>query len=332
MAVHETTLPEALQRRRENPQAADLIVTFANIGLGDFTVMVLPNGKVVVVDCGSKDARDVTDDSLRACLPKDKGAYVPIEALVMTHPDGDHFNKLHAIIDTIPIGTIHYSNDLPRYRNRQFADWWNYTASFQSFSPETVNSANTAPVEIASGGNNCGVWIIASNVGTANPNDDYGINTASVVVRAIYGNDSLIIAADATCVTEQFLINNQNTQKPQTDLASNILRVGHHGSQTSSRQTFLNAVAAPAAVISTREENVHKLPRESVVNRLKAMVTTGTISHKLTYYQDNGKECTTLVEDALPGPPSTPPDSETTLLELWVTGATGTKTYTMDGA
>ena len=337
MAVQATTWAKVLERRHGAPQAnGALDVIFSDIGQGDFTILWLPNDAVVVVDCGTLRWGGVTEANMRENLPKAaNGEPLPIDVLVLSHPDADHYNQVSKVLKGIQINEIYYSKNLAQYKMSSYRRWWwslrRGRGGFGIAHTPTVNEDHSEPILITEG-EDCSVWAIASNVESAKPNNPYGINTASIVVKCEFGNDSLIVAGDATCTTEEFLVTNENDWTV-AELKSDVLRVGHHGSQTSSSQEFLDAVDAPKAVVSTSDGNVYGLPRRSVMTRLEAMVDDDA-AHEVSLYADNGAECVKAVEDAEPlalGIEVKPAQKERITKDLWVTGVTGDVVFTLDG-
>jgi competence protein ComEC len=337
MGIRRLSRDELDERRREMPELPTLEVTFCDIGQGDCTILKLPNNRVVVVDCGTSRWGNATVQSVRAKLPMYNGAPRPIDALVLSHPDKDHYNQCYSVIGSTPIARLFYSRTLPEYKAYAFRAWWWGTgavsAQIAAMLTPTVAVGSTAPVQVSDGGPNCKVWAIASNVQAANPNNAYGVNTSSIVVRAVFGTQSVIILGDATCDTENFMLANAANYAAAA-LGSNLMRVGHHGSQTSSQQAFLNAVAATDAVVSISNGSQDGLPRQSPMTRVLGMVSAGAGNHQICYYADDGRVCVQLVEDAVPRPAGvevTPPTPANTSQRLWVTGISGTVEYELTG-
>jgi competence protein ComEC len=342
MSLREVTLAQDRPREVLAPEVAQMRITCCNIGQGDFTIIELPDDSVYIVDCGSLRWGTAQPEEVHSQLPKaPDGSFRPIQALVLTHPDADHYNKCKAIIGDISIKAIYHSNQAPLYKSWAFRRWyWGRGpggANFGTLTPLTINAANKDPVKLGEGGK-ASVWAIASNVTAQDvaPTSAYAINTASIVIKCEFGNDSILIGADATCATEAFLVANAKQGTP-TALRSNLLRVAHHGSQTSSSPDLIYLVKAPDAVISAAEGNGYELPRESVVERIELMVATDPQpAHRVCFYKSDKNVCVKAVEDAGPAGSSSgvevvPPLTRATKRRLWVTGATGSITFSYDG-
>ena len=94
---------------------------------------------------------------------------------------------------------------------------------------------------------------------------DYGdnYNNYSIVIKMIFGDNSFLFTGDAEITSEKEMIS------AGYNLKSDLLKVGHHGSHTSTSKEFLEAVSPKYAVISVEKNNKYNLPKKSVMNRLK---------------------------------------------------------------
>jgi competence protein ComEC len=117
-------------------------------------------------------------------------------------------------------------------------------------------------------------------------------NEESLVMRIAYGDTSALLEGDAEKATEQEMI----AENPQADL----LKVGHHGSNTSTTQDFLDAVRPRYAVISVGQRNVYGHPRREVLERLgeaKAATYRTDLDGAVSFFLD-GKNVTARAADA----------------------------------
>ena len=89
------------------------------------------------------------------------------------------------------------------------------------------------------------------------------LNNYSLVLRVTYGNAAFLLMGDAEAEVEETLL------AAKTELAADVLVVGHHGSATSSSEKFLKAVAPRYAILSVGEDNSYNLPNTGVLTRLK---------------------------------------------------------------
>ena len=92
----------------------------------------------------------------------------------------------------------------------------------------------------------------------------WATNDGSVVARLTYGTTSIMLTGDATQKTEMIILG----ENSKTQLASTILKVGHHGSRTSTSPTFVQAVAPTYALISDGKDNKYGHPHRETLNNL----------------------------------------------------------------
>ena len=213
----------------------DLHVTFADVGQGDMAVVTTPAGRVIVVDGGPSPivaARAVADE-----LPFWRRH---VDLVVLTHPHRDHVSGLTEI--------------LGRYEVVRILE---HPVSFDSGAYEAWRSAvasEGAAVTHARAGQSIvtddGVLIQVlgppdSLIGGPDPD----VDNASVVLRIVYGEVSFLLAADLFAPGERALV------AGAASIDSDVLKVAHHGSRSSSTEGLLSAVSPMAAVVSSGKDN-----------------------------------------------------------------------------
>lgn len=284
------------------PNTADglLHVAFLDIGQGDCSVIKCPNGITIMIDCGNSRAGEMDPDSKLANVIEvlDQIAdQKQLDVVILTHSDQDHFNKLGKVVTGRAIGTIYHSGDIGRYTNNDFWNWWSHAypynkgtgANVGAVNGITVNSTTppeNCPVMLVDGTKegegepSCKVYVMASNVVAESQDLADIVNTASVVTLLVFGTDRIMIPGDATATTEKFLTSRYNDAWLKVD----TLRVAHHGSDTSSTQTFVDKASPKVAVISCAINNgKYLLPKKVIVDRYIA-IAEGTDSHAIRYY------------------------------------------------
>jgi competence protein ComEC len=92
----------------------------------------------------------------------------------------------------------------------------------------------------------------------------WATNDGSVVARLSYGSTSILLTGDAPVKTEKIIL----SENYSTELKSTILKVGHHGSRTSTSNNFLNAASPIYALISDGKDNKYGHPHKEVLNEL----------------------------------------------------------------
>lgn len=252
---------------------AKLQIIFMDAGQGDCTLIVHPDGSLVLVDCGCKKNRDVVQGEIETLLNrflKNKGN--TLKALVLTHPDGDHYNLVKPLIvdNNVTVETVYYGGDSSDYTG--LSSWLNSHMDAVSFSQGHgsldvvggLSYAKTGPSDPA-----VDVRILSANAG--DPNVKADANPNSVVLLVTYVNLNFFLMGDSTELTEGAILDNLGKDlKKLTTNRRSILKVGHHGSRTSSSQAWLEAVRPQIAFISsdTRTFSGVSIPRSDIVQRI----------------------------------------------------------------
>jgi competence protein ComEC len=247
-------------------------------GQGDATLIVYPDYSLVLVDCGCKKNGNVVKTQISAVLTH----YLnlsgnKLKALVLTHSDGDHYNLIkEMIIDTgVKVGTLFYGCDASGYtgltkwiKNKQSG-----SSTIGTVFPLSKDYYNAQPIAdlsyVANDAKyNIDVRILAANVG----NDP---NPKSVVLLVSHQGMNFFLMGDSTYETETFILNwlkTDNTVPPIIANGRTVLKVGHHGSDTSTGADWLKAINPLSALISsdTKSFNGVSIPRAKVTDRIFA--------------------------------------------------------------
>ena len=226
-----------------------LHVYFFDVGQGDSILIVTPEGKQVLVD-GGPDLTSAT----RALAGPMSATDRSLDVVVMTHLDGDHSKGLLEVLDrydvaTVVVGGNPLDDDLPQE--------WQAKLKRRQIDPVKVSEGYRLEVEP-------GVTLEVLNPPRV-PFNGSGSdrNNNAVVIRLIYGQVSFMLASDIGAFAEGYLV------RSSAELASTVLKAGHHGSRTSSTAGFLNQVNPTLAVISSGAGNQFGHPHAEVAERLE---------------------------------------------------------------
>ncbi len=231
-----------------------LHVHFLDIGQGDSTLIVTPSGRRALID-GGPDG-DGVSQALAGAMP---GGDRSLDLVVMTHLDSDHSQGLLEVLDRHTVGAV-LSGPQPRGNEMQ-AQW-----------EQRLQQYDIAPVEVRAGH----VIELGEGVELAiiNPPRDRlfnDFNNDSVALRLSYGNVSFLLTADIESEAEHQLADNG------AQLQSTVLKVAHHGSNTSTTPRFLDAVNPTIAVVSAGLDNRYGHPASEVMERLEAQAGTENV-------------------------------------------------------
>jgi competence protein ComEC len=230
------------------PSKGILKVYFLDIGQGDSILVVAPNNHKILIDGGP-------DTSVLGELGKVMGFFDRhIDIILATHPDQDHIAGLPLV--------------LGRYKVDDFvdsiADWDTsaYKELERKAKEENITTWYGKRGMIIVLDRKHGVYLhILYPVA-----DDFTLtdnNDLSIVAKLVYGNISFMLTGDATKLVENMLDSTDGTY-----LKSDVLKAGHHGSDTSSSKTFVDTVAPNYAVISAGLNNKYGHPKPITIKTL----------------------------------------------------------------
>lgn len=224
---------------------SELAVAFLDVGQGDAIFITSPTGFQVLIDAGK--GREV----LRK-LPDEMGWFDrSIDVIIATHPDADHIGGFPDVLKRYRVGKIIESSvdDETGTDAKAFA---------------AAALAETQSREIALRGQKIDLGGGAYLEILFPDRDVSGIetNTGSIVARLVYGETSFLLSGDSPDEIEKYLVR-LNAEMLDAD----ILKVGHHGSRTSSAEEFIRAVNPDYAIFSRGCDNSYGHPHKEVVER-----------------------------------------------------------------
>lgn len=278
----------------------ELKVHFVNVGQGDCIYIQFPNNTDMLIDCGNKSTGynfQNVKNYLDALNPDGK-----INHLMLTHSDEDHVDNMDEIIYAYEIENIYMPNILADPTNQTLKDRISEldpdkVARFDD--PHTITTATYANFFIAAlSEQNCNVFInedrdentnsivIAQETfrltfycpteeyyDTTNLNNAERKNAVSPIGVLEYNNRRVVLTGDSNEINEPIFV-----RRIGGSLDCDVLKVGHHGSETSTTNAFLNAISCEYAVISCNKlGNTFIHPRQATLDRLKA--------HNMTVYR-----------------------------------------------
>lgn len=223
-----------------------LSVTFLDVGQGDATFIQAPNGAQVLIDGGREGS----------VVLRELGSVMPlwdrdIDVVIATHPDQDHIGGLPAVIERYVISHALVSG-----------------ARSETDLDEALDEAlarEGATVHVARRGER--IWLDEERgvlLEMLYPNRDMSeerdTNDASIVARLVYGDHVFLFTGDASRDIEEYLV-----WLDSDSVEADVLKVGHHGSRTSTSRIFLSWVDPDHAVISAGKDNPYGHPHEEVV-------------------------------------------------------------------
>lgn len=233
---------EKQENKKTDSNNTDVVkVEYIDVGQAD-AILIENNKKYMLIDAGNNE-----DGDLLVNYFKDKNI-TDFEYVVATHPHEDHIGGMDNIIKNFNI------------KNYYMPDCYTTTKTFEELldALEEKNLSFETP-DIDSEFLLGDALFKVLYTGT----DKRDLNNTSIVLRMNYKDVSFMFTGDATNTTEKKIL--------AKDLQSDVLKVGHHGSQYSTSDEFLDKVNPKYAIISVGTGNVYDHPKDITLNKLKGI-------------------------------------------------------------
>lgn len=251
MGCHKGTASQMLDRvtgqagpsiETSNLEPSNLKVHFMDVGQGD-SILLQTHNKTMLIDAGTRSSSDKLIKDLK------KLGVEKLDVVVATHPHEDHIGGMPSVFKEFRVGKVYAPNASAN------------TKIFQQF-VEGVQSQGLKFTQIKRGtiiDFDKGIQVKA--VGPVGDTyEDY--NNASAVIKVTTGKISYLFTGDAEASSEKQMIDTGD------DLSATVLKVGHHGSDTSTSDEFLKAVNPKVCVISVGKDNKYNHPSKSTTEKL----------------------------------------------------------------
>lgn len=223
----------------------EMYADFIDVGQGDCT-LIRTAESVILIDAGEAGTADTVVDFL-----KEKGI-TKIDCCIATHPHSDHIGALFRVFEEFEVDTV-LLPDIPD-------NLIPVTVTYEKFLEGLERVNNIIPV---TAGDDFSFGKLSVEI--LGPVKDYDdLNHMSVVSKVSFGKTSVMLTGDTETPAEEDMLKNTTV-----DYSADILKVGHHGSKTSTGKKWLNAVDPQYAVISCGMDNDYGHPHKVIVNRLE---------------------------------------------------------------
>lgn len=226
-----------------NSQRGVLKVHFIDVGQGDCTLIQTPDKKDILIDAGNnKDSRRIVAYLKRQGVNK-------LDIVIGTHPHKDHIGSLDSVLKIFPIGqvvmpeviyTTNYYRDVIRVVKKKKLIITTAKQGLKLDFGTKINAVLLAPI-------------------SSNYED---INNYSAVLKLTYNNNTFLFTGDAEGISEAEML------EKGYELKSEVLKVGHHGSSSSTTLGFLKGVSPDYAIISVGKGNDFGHPAQRTLDKL----------------------------------------------------------------
>jgi competence protein ComEC len=220
-----------------------LEIVYLDIGQGDSILIKDPSGANLLVDTGSSAVASQKIQKELSFFNKS------LDNIILTHPDSDHSGGLDAIVSSINTKNVAISSEN------------NYSEILKEkdFLVSSVNTFNNILLSAN----------IKLDIISPEPRMIGSGNGKSIVNTMLYGNFNFIFTGDADSETERKLVSQGYFDKNENKNIVNILKVGHHGSDTSSSEIFLKKIKPEYCIISVGRNNKYGHPVKNAMERLE---------------------------------------------------------------
>jgi beta-lactamase superfamily II metal-dependent hydrolase len=226
-----------------------LKIIFIDVGQGDSTLIVLPNGKTMLIDGGERNRDQIVLSTL------EENNISRIDIMVATHPHADHIGGLIGVMNSVDVGQVIDSGQI------------HTTQTFQDFI-EAIES-NQIPISSVREGDsitldpNVSMWVLNPHVTLFDGAHNEGeFNNNSVVIKLTYGEFTAMFPGDIELETESRLAG--------ANIDVDVILASHHGSRGSNTAQYLAAASPEVVVIYAGADNQYGHPHSESLDRIEA--------------------------------------------------------------
>lgn len=221
--------------------AKDLKIHYIDVGQGD-SELIQVGDKNILIDAGTSDKKALK-------YLKSIGV-TTLDYVIATHPHEDHIGSMDDVINNLNIKTFY----APKATTT--------TRTFENMINALKNK--NLQITVPKVGDQITIENATLTFLAPNSNKYEDLNNYSIVVKLKYGNNSFIFMGDAEDVSES------ETLAKQLDIQADVIKLGHHGSSSSTTQALLDKVNPKYAIISCGKDNDYGHPHKETLDKLKA--------------------------------------------------------------
>lgn len=224
------------------PVDSDFAVYYLDVGQSDCSIVIC-NDEVLIIDTGALNQLNTIRQSFHTLNIH------TIDYMVITHQHDDHMGSATEIIKNVNVKNF----IMPKLNTTNNVNTKTYNVLINTLDEKSINKI---PAQ------DCKSFMLGDALVEVFPptSQSKNINNMSAVIKVTYGDTEFLFQGDAETKIENDLL------RSDYDIDVDVLKVGHHGSKTSSSQKYLNAVSPKVAVISSGADNNYNHPNGKVLN------------------------------------------------------------------
>ncbi|MFU0824931.1 MBL fold metallo-hydrolase [Clostridium bovifaecis] len=245
------------------PSKDKLLVHFIDVDQGD-AILIQFNDKNLLIDSGPENKKALS------YLKRQK--IKKLDYVVATHPHDDHIGSMSSIIKNFNVGKFYAPKVISN------------TDAFK----DMVSTLNQKQLKISSITSETKLYLnkdLYCYIIPTNLNYD-NLNNYSLIIKIVYGNTSFLFSGDAEVLREEEILNKGY------NINADVIKIGHHGSKSSTSQKYLDEVNPKVAIISCGKGNDYGHPHKETLLKLKekGIITFRTDVHKTVILESDGNK------------------------------------------
>ncbi len=232
----------------------DIMIRFVDVGQGDCEIIQLADGRNIIIDGGKNSTEDQLIEKIR------KYGIQRFDYLIATHPHEDHIGGLDKVIYNFDIGCVYMPNAVSNSKT--------FEELLTAIESRKIPTKKAQAGKVLLDEKYIKLVLVAPNGSNYKDTNNY-----SAVAKLTYGNRSFLFTGDAESYSEREILSGR------ANINADVLKVGHHGSSSSTTNKFLKAVKPQYAVIEVGADNSYGHPHLEVLNKLSETETYRTDIH-----------------------------------------------------
>ena len=220
-----------------------LSIHMIDVGQGDSILVQTPTNKNILIDGGDEDSENIIISYLRQKRIK------TIDIIIATHPDSDHIGSLDNIIKKFNVNSI--------YMPEQSTDSEAYQNLINSCTDKNLSIQHLYKNDVLNIDNNINIYVLSPSY----IQEESNLN--SIVFKLTFNDNSFLVMGDAEEENEKEILHSFKLNN------INFIKIGHHGSNSSSSLEFIKKISPDIAAISCGYKNQYGHPHREVINNLK---------------------------------------------------------------